>query len=70
MGDLFLKIIEGDVLDLAAIRRWFKPVALYVYRYFTPDAFIRRARTSKASQIRGVRRNIINHSYYLILKKK
>jgi len=65
-----LRLFLVDVLDLAAIRRWFKPVALYVYRYFTADAFIHRAMTSKASQIRGIRRNIINHSYYLILKKK
>lgn len=65
-----LHLFLVDVLDLSSIRKWFKVVSLYIYRYFAREAFLHRARASRALRSRGFYRNIINHTYYLVLKIK
>ena len=64
-----LYIFLYDILDIDIIRKYFKIVAVHIYRFFNRSIPINRARLGLSQQSKGYRRPIICHSYYIILYK-
>ena len=59
-----LYLFLTDIVDVQEVKRYFKPTALYIYRYFHRINALYRFR------LKNRRRPVLTHTYFLVLKKQ
>ena len=66
-----LHLFINDVLDVSAVRKYFRVIALHIYRYYSGNTQLARTRVGEmVKKYPEIRRPVITHTYFVILWKR